>query len=526
MQYLPFVLALVVGSVVVGVSAVFFLRARFRETIEQSAGSPVAEEVKAIGTQIASALSEQRVQGETQRQLLAQKLDSVRQSVDAQRSHVDGLRSEMRHEVSRRDAEMDEIRSQIGSIRAAVSLGPAVQAALPPAPQETAPVAEVVPPRNEPSVRPSDPSREAAGRDEPAPPTRSEPTDSEPTESEPAESADAPAPPSLATPQIPPVMVPEPSGAAEDPFGAFTFGDSVSMSPDAGAPPAAFEAWAPTPGVPSESETVAPSPVEPTAPEPTHAPAGAVFEDVTFGDATFSEVAPPTPATSAPSPAPLAEPVDAEVARPEAPRVEPPRVEAPAADDRAPEREGTPTPAPRPETPGTAEPPRLVTFEDVSFGSVSAPVPPASAPSEPEPFRAPSFDPSWIARPAPPHDSAVEDASPFSADDLFSTPPFADESTQGLIDLGETEPVAPAAAPFVAPEGADDLTVISSIDDDVQRRLYIEGVTRLEDIAQWNRTRARQVAVAVQVSEETIMNQWVFEAQAAMFNQFASQNGA
>ena len=68
--------------------------------------------------------------------------------------------------------------------------------------------------------------------------------------------------------------------------------------------------------------------------------------------------------------------------------------------------------------------------------------------------------------------------------------------------------------------------MISSVDEDVQRLLYQEGVLTLEEIAQWGRTRARQIAVAVQVSEETIMNQWVLEAQAAMFDQFSRQSGA
>ena len=61
------------------------------------------------------------------------------------------------------------------------------------------------------------------------------------------------------------------------------------------------------------------------------------------------------------------------------------------------------------------------------------------------------------------------------------------------------------------PEGAEDLTVIASVDEDVQRLLYIAGVRTLEEIAQWGRGEARRISTQVNVSEDTIMNQWVFD---------------
>lgn len=85
-------------------------------------------------------------------------------------------------------------------------------------------------------------------------------------------------------------------------------------------------------------------------------------------------------------------------------------------------------------------------------------------------------------------------------DDFFGTPP------------------APASA---APENADDLTVISSIDDELQQRLYAAGVTSLEEMAHWGRADARRFASALGVAEETIMNQWIFEAQAALYERYA-----
>ena len=84
----------------------------------------------------------------------------------------------------------------------------------------------------------------------------------------------------------------------------------------------------------------------------------------------------------------------------------------------------------------------------------------------------------------------------------------------------EAAPEAPVEA-FTPPEGAEDLTVISSIDEDTQRALYMSGVHSLDEIARWGRTDARRVASEVGVSEETIMHQWVFEAQAALFDRYS-----
>ncbi|MGB3542156.1 MAG: hypothetical protein WBA11_04435, partial [Rubrivirga sp.] len=154
---------------------------------------------------------------------------------------------------------------------------------------------------------------------------------------------------------------------------------------------------------------------------------------------------------------------------------------------------------------------------------------------------------AWVARPADP------DADPVVASDLvFATSPvdsFQEPSFEEAVDIeagleallgapktveaetptpAQPEPIVqePAAPePFVAPEAADDLTVISSIDEDTQRLLYLAGVTTLDEIAQWGRTAARRYSSEVSVSEETIMTQWIFEAQAALFNRYATQAG-
>jgi predicted flap endonuclease-1-like 5' DNA nuclease len=76
---------------------------------------------------------------------------------------------------------------------------------------------------------------------------------------------------------------------------------------------------------------------------------------------------------------------------------------------------------------------------------------------------------------------------------------------------------------FEVPEGADDLTVLSSIDGPMRQALHMAGVHTLDEIARWGRSDARRMSTAVGVSEETIMHQWVFEAQAALFDRFSQR---
>ena len=96
--------------------------------------------------------------------------------------------------------------------------------------------------------------------------------------------------------------------------------------------------------------------------------------------------------------------------------------------------------------------------------------------------------------------------------------------------LTETPPApAPSATPepqaepepYTPPEGAEDLTVLSSVDEDTRRALHMAGVLTLDEIARWGRSDARRIAGEVGVSEETIMHQWVFEAQSALFERYS-----
>ena len=78
MSYVIILLSILVGSGIVGATFAYFIRARKQEEAggvsniaSAAAPVPVAEEVKAIGEQIERAMSDQRLQGETQRQLIA-----------------------------------------------------------------------------------------------------------------------------------------------------------------------------------------------------------------------------------------------------------------------------------------------------------------------------------------------------------------------------------------------------------------------------------------------------------------------
>lgn len=113
-------------------------------------------------------------------------------------------------------------------------------------------------------------------------------------------------------------------------------------------------------------------------------------------------------------------------------------------------------------------------------------------------------------------------------------PPFQMEAPPDEPPMAPSaEPPAPAASaspepepepepePYTPPEGSEDLTVLSSVDEDTCRALHMAGVLTLDEIARWGRSDARRIAAEVGVSEETIMHQWVFEAQSALFERYS-----
>ncbi|MEO0559549.1 MAG: hypothetical protein AAF170_15340, partial [Bacteroidota bacterium] len=116
-----------VAVIVLALAAVgipLIARVRAQEATGSDPASPASSdslsEMREIGQRIESLVSQQQEQGETQRQRLAQQIDTVQQTVGEQRVLVDGLRSEVRHEAKRRDHELDDIRSQIASIQQAM----------------------------------------------------------------------------------------------------------------------------------------------------------------------------------------------------------------------------------------------------------------------------------------------------------------------------------------------------------------------------------------------------------------------
>lgn len=429
-------LAVVVGSFIVGGTAFYFMRARFQERIEapratnlssSAAPVPIQAEVRAIGQQIDRAMKEQRLQGETQRQILSQKLDSVRQSVESQRNQVDGLRKELRHEIDRRNAEMTDIKHQIAEIRTGTALPPAPVSApallpAPDAPPPAAPPAE------------GGPAPEAAF-------------------ASPAGSADAA--PGVFEVTFEDVSFGAPAEPAAAPDAAPSVFEEVSFDA-APAPPTfedvSFDGFGPTGDAPATLDAFADVPFA-SAPESAGSLELATLEAATAIGAAAVDVS--VAETWAPGPE------TAWVSRPSA--------SAPAAEPEAGAETEAETEAPEP----------------VSSGIVAA--------SAAEFFGGPAQ--------APP------DAEPIG--DLIDTFDFFGDAD------GAAEPV-----PF---EGADDLTVLSSVEEPMQQLLYAEGVRRLDEIAGWGRAEARRISAAVGVTEELILSQWVVEAQAALHRPFGGR---
>jgi predicted flap endonuclease-1-like 5' DNA nuclease len=108
-----------------------------------------------------------------------------------------------------------------------------------------------------------------------------------------------------------------------------------------------------------------------------------------------------------------------------------------------------------------------------------------------------------------------------------SPSPHADDSYPEQSSIGgdgSSSSVEPTPGAPAIPPGADDLTLLPMITAERQQLLYGLGVHHVEEIARWSRAEARRVADAVRdVSEETIMNEWVFAAQSILFDRYQAQ---
>lgn len=175
------------------------------------------------------------------------------------------------------------------------------------------------------------------------------------------------------------------------------------------------------------------------------------------------------------------------------------------------------------EAPATAAAPSLPSFAPLDPSS------PTVAPAAPEATPAPAWADAGVWADAmplePPDPSFPQPFEPPAAEPL-GTPAAPGRPAFGSMDAYLTapspEPAAPAA-PAAAPEGADDLTVIRGVDEETQRKLYAAGITTLEEMARWSRADARRISGAVGVPEETIMHQWIFEAQSFLFESYQRQ---
>ena len=380
-------IAVVLAAVALGAVGTLLLRRRDpdAEGVDLGGGS-VSDQLQAIGTKIDRTIVQQQHQGETARRMLSQKMEAMSEAVEAQGHELSGVRNELRHEVRRRDAELDELRHQLASIRSGALPVPAL-AALPAASDAAQAVDE------------------PAGTVEPAPPVEHVDESDEATFEDLApepEAADLPPAPETVTVEADPFDMDD-EGAADEPEAAAEIEPLDAL---------AFEA--PVVDAPAP-------PPEPTA-EPVAEPvAGDPFESAGDGGSDGST---------------------------------------------------------RPE-------PSI--FTPISFG------PPASSPA--------ADDAAWVARPS---------------------------TSQAEAVAADPEDVVKAAFPApeepTAPEGAEDLTVISSIDESTQTFLYSAGVLTLDDVARIGRSDAQRLGHEVGVSEHTIMNQWVFEAQAALFNRFSRES--
>ncbi len=603
-------LAVLAGSIIVGGTTVVFLRARHRETLGTPARTaiasspvptPIALEVKAIGDQIERAMAEQRLQGETQRQFLTQKLDSVRQAVEMQRHQVDGLRGELRHEVTRRDTEMEEIRHQLAELRSGLALAEA-----PPTGLLAAPPSD--PDAPTPSAQPSTDSEApgladdgllpdsffevAAFEDGPSfqdvsfetPVFENEDPEDMPRLSFEDELAEGDAfaqvslDPEPAIEDAPLLTIPLDAEPPSTPFAvrhhdapetvedeeatgdsftwlsdameddivehSDTFSDPVFDAANRDAPPPSRRTFEPEGGDPFGSfplrETSPGSAIvevdaldfESSAPFMTAAEASSLFEPWPTAGASTPETAEPAePVAEAPgAPSPDATERDDESAEPSPlgnVSIDEPETAAetvPDYDDvdvaiaeREPLSMSQTTWIARPNRPEpTMIPPGHTSHlhdDDAYEEPVVAPMddffPPACQPAE-TPSASDASD--WTEVSPPEADRPADaDASSSAAE------PHVTEA------ISETEFPVEADLPSPSYAGADDLTIISSVDETVQRRLYEAGVLTLDEIARWGRGDARHISAVVGLPEDTIMTQWVFEAQAALFNQFAQQ---
>ena len=177
----------------------------------------------------------------------------------------------------------------------------------------------------------------------------------------------------------------------------------------------------------------------------------------------------------------------------------------------------TPPPAPQPEAPAVAPATYAEAAPVAGFDQQTFAVEPRPLHAEaPTPEETPSASATFAVEPS---GTAAPEPSPAVAAAPAAVPPPAPAPSPASAAAGA------AAQPAAAPADAERLTILPSIDEDTERALRLAGVTSLDEMARWSRTDARRIAAQVGVSEDTVLNHWVFEAQTALFERFAQQAG-
>jgi len=130
---------------------------------------------------------------------------------------------------------------------------------------------------------------------------------------------------------------------------------------------------------------------------------------------------------------------------------------------------------------------------------------------------APAPEPAFSERPSPLDGLVQWTALDLPDEELGHDGPAGDGSDPFAYAGGDGQ-----AAP--TPADAEDLTVLSGVDAGRQADLYRLGVRSVDDVARWTRADARRVAAALDgLSEDDLMNGWVFEAQSILFAQYQRQ---
>ncbi|MCH7639891.1 MAG: hypothetical protein IH855_10600 [Bacteroidetes bacterium] len=534
--------SLILAAAVAGLMAYHYAKARLREhqgyiydpeteTVEPDrAGmeqrAKNAEEISQIRTRIEALMEHQQMAAETQKQHLGQKLDEIRTHMGQQDAKMDGIKSELRHEIRRSDSELGELRGQLAkALDAFWKSMPALSEgngsddarALPPA--QAAPEADHT--TTEPDYTLGEkPNQEHAGPDLPQPIPTSEPAEATfaPIEAEPA-------------PIVPIGPEPESDDSMPEPAEA-TFAPIASAPEPVVEKPEEIEAK--TAGI--DASEPAPESAASAPDVPQEEPVG---DDTPAKAFVFEPVVLETPVQPA---APLESPM---TDMPNAPDVAPPATEeaiwtnaaewtdpAQANAQAAPSEPASPPAQPPADPPAAQDPaPTAPVIEQMVIS-------PSGDSISVEPLAAVQTEPTDAA---PTSDAILDAASPHTGEPTIEAPqpsppvqpPTSRQPAQEPVSQPGPEPAQPDAPtsedrPTAASENGtaspdlprDDLTVISSISEETQQQLYDIGITKLDEMARWSRADARRVGGQVNVSEETIMHQWIFEAQSVLFDSF------